>query len=198
MGTHRKPSEGTKQRPDSSLGLLDLFTADSPIWTVDTLLENHGSARATIYRYVKALVGAGFLAPVGFGYALGPRFVEIDRQIRIADPLLRVAPPVMAKLRDSVAGSQLLCSYYGLRVLCILQDRTDPRITSSFSRCRILIHFNSFPASSSVRNLLGLRKNEITKAPFGERARCRLPFGRQTKSPARTSPSSSTMLPSST
>lgn len=158
MSVAKKPTDESKQRSDSSservFGLLDLFTVDKPVWTVDTLLEQKDLARATIYRYVKALVGAGFLAPVGGGgYGLGPRFVEMDRQIRIADPLLRVAPMVMSKLRDQVAGSQLLCSYYGLRVLCVLQDRTDPRITSSFERGRPLSLFRGAPSRVILANL---------------------------------------------
>ena len=34
---------------------------------------------------------------------------EMDRQIRIADPLLQVAAPVMHEIRDQVGGAQLLC-----------------------------------------------------------------------------------------
>src|SRR5262249_36582738 len=49
-----------------------------------------------------------------------------------------------------------------------------------------------------ARNRFGFRKKPSTSAPFGERATCRLPLGRHTKSPFFTSPSSSTMLRSST
>ncbi|HEY8290285.1 MAG TPA: helix-turn-helix domain-containing protein, partial [Acetobacteraceae bacterium] len=111
-------------------GILDLFTPESSVWTVDMLVERLQLARATVYRYVRSLCDGGFLVPVsGAGYVLGPRFIEFDRNIRLADPLLQIVPPVMAELRDRVNGAQLLCTFYGLRVLTVLQDKTDPNIT---------------------------------------------------------------------
>lgn len=104
------------------------------MWTVDELVENQGLARATLYRYIKELAAAGLLAPVGNGgYGLGPRFVEVDRQIRLADPLLQVAPPLMASLREAVDGAQLLCRFYGERVLTIHRDYTDERLPPKMS-----------------------------------------------------------------
>ena len=41
-------------------------------------------------------------------------------------------------------------------------------------------YFSSLPARLPVRNLLGLRKKEITRAPFGALAMCWWPLGRQT------------------
>ena len=146
------------RRPDSStdrvLGLLDLFTVEQPIWTADMLIEHQGLGRATVYRYLKALTDAGFLAPIGGGgYALGPRFIEIDRQIRIADPLLQVGPTVMQGLRKKVAGAQLLCRYYGLRVLTIHEERTDERILTSFQRGRPFPLFLGAPSRIILANL---------------------------------------------
>ena len=40
------------------LGILDLFTPETPLWTVDLLVERLHLARATIYRYVRALCDA--------------------------------------------------------------------------------------------------------------------------------------------
>jgi DNA-binding IclR family transcriptional regulator len=122
---------------DRVLGILDLFTEEEPVWTADALIARLGTTRSTIYRYLRALVASGFLAPVGGGgYGLGPRLIELDRQIRVSDPLLRAAPPVMAAQREAVAGTQLLCRYYGVRVLSIYEDRSDPRIETSFDRGR--------------------------------------------------------------
>ncbi len=122
---------------DRVLGLIDLFTEAKPVWTTEALIKKQGTSRATTYRDLKALVAAGFLAPVAPGaYALGPRFIELDRQIRLADPLLKVAPPIMAAQRVKVEGTQLLFRYYGIRVLSIHEDRTDDRIKTSFDRGR--------------------------------------------------------------
>jgi DNA-binding IclR family transcriptional regulator len=159
------------------LGILDLFTPDTPVWTVDMLVERLGLGRATIYRYVRALCDAGFLVPVaGAGYVLGPRFIEFDRSIRLADPLLQIVPPVMAELRDIVNGGQLLCAFYGLRVLSVLQDKTDPAITMSMERGRPFPLFQGSPSrvilahlpTYQLRNLALNHQAAIAAAGLGE------------------------------
>lgn len=168
-------------RADTSIarvfGILDLFTPEASVWTADMLVEKLRLARATVYRYVRALCDAGFLVPVsGAGYVLGPRFIEFDRNIRLADPLLQIVPPVMAELRDIVRGAQLLCAFYGLRVLTVLQDKADPNITMSMERGRPFSLFQGSPSrvilahlpTYQLRNLaLGYQK-EIAAAGLGE------------------------------
>lgn len=158
------------------LGILDLFTPEAPVWTVDMLGEQLRVARATIYRYIRALCDAGFLVPVaGAGYVLGPRFIEFDRSIRLADPLLRIAPPIMAELRDIVNGGQLLCAFYGLRVLSVYQDKTDPDITMSMERGRPFPLFKGSPSrvilaylpTYQLRNLALHHQADIAAAGLG-------------------------------
>ncbi len=167
---------GTETSIGRVLGILDLFTSDTPVWTVDMLVEHLGLARATVYRYVRTLCDAGFLAPVsGAGYVLGPRFIEFDRNIRLADPLLQIVPPVMAELRDIVQGGQLLCAFYGLRVLSVLQDKTDPNITMSMERGRPFPLFKGSPSrvilanlpTRQLRNLALNHQKEIEAAGLG-------------------------------
>jgi DNA-binding IclR family transcriptional regulator len=159
------------------LGILDLFTPDAPVWTVDMLVEYLQLGRATIYRYIRALCDTGFLVPVaGAGYVLGPRFIEFDRSIRLADPLLQIVPPVMAELRDVVNGGQLLCAFYGLRVLSVLQDKTDPNITMSMERGRPFPLFQGSPSrvilahlpTYQLRNLALNHQAAIAAAGLGE------------------------------
>lgn len=158
------------------LGILDLFTPDAPVWTVDALVERLQLARATIYRYLRALCDAGFLVPVaGAGYVLGPRFIEFDRSIRMADPLQHIVPPFMAELRPVVNGAQLLCAFYGLRVLTVLQDKTDPAITMSMERGRPFPLFLGSPSrvilahlpTYQLRNLALNHQSEIAAAGLG-------------------------------
>jgi DNA-binding IclR family transcriptional regulator len=160
-----------------TLGILDLFTPEAPVWTADMLVERLGLARATVYRYLRALLDAGFLVPVaGGGYVLGPRFIEFDRSIRLADPLQRIVPPVLAELRDVVQGAQLLCTFYGLRVMTVLQDRTDPDITMSMERGRPFSLFRGSPSRvilahlpvQQLRNLALSHREEIAAAGLGE------------------------------
>jgi DNA-binding IclR family transcriptional regulator len=136
------------------LGVIDLFTEAKPIWTADELIEAQATSRATTYRDLRALVDAGFLAPVSVGaFALGPRFIELDRQIRLGDPLLKIAPPIMASQREKVGGTQLLCRYYGLRVMSIHEDRYDARIKTSFDRGRPVSLFTSSTSQVILANL---------------------------------------------
>ena len=180
-GSVSRTDPGAGPRSDTSitrvLGILDLFTPDTPVWTADMLMEQLGLARATVYRYVRALCDSGFLAAVsGAGYVLGPRFIEFDRSIRLADPLLQIVPPVMAELRDVVNGGQLLCAFYGLRVLSVLQDKTDPNITMSMERGRPFSLFTGSPSrvilahlpTYQLRNLALNHQKEIAAAGLGE------------------------------
>jgi len=147
-----------EHRPDSAtdrvLGLLDLFTEQQPVWTAEVLIERQQVARATMYRYLRALTETGFLSPLGGGaYALGPRVIQMDRLIRMIDPLLQHGPPVMEAIRDEVAGAQLLCRYYGLSVVSVHQDKTDARIKSSFDRGRPFSLFQGAPAKAILAHL---------------------------------------------
>ena len=140
---------------------MDLFTETHPVWSVEAMVDQLRSTRSTVYRHVRTLVAAGFLAQAGrAGYALGPRIIELDRQIRVADPLLRVAPPVMAAQRDRVAGTQLLCRFYGVRVLSIFEERSDPRIETSFDRGR---PFSLFRGSASRAILANLPPSQLQR-----------------------------------
>src|SRR5687767_8903640 len=114
------------------LSLLDAFTVEQPRWTVEMLMKRLHLPQATVYRYVRVLMNAGFLtASWRGGYTLGSRFIEFDRQIRLADPLLQVGPAIMAEHRQEVNGIQFLCTYYGSKILTVHQDGLDDHFAIS-------------------------------------------------------------------
>lgn len=165
-----------RSSPEKVLGIIDLFTEDAPRWTVEAMAARLEMARTTAYRYAKMLVDAGFLAAISQGvFVLGPRFIELDRQIRIADPLLRVAPPIMQSIRDEVNGIQLLCSYYGQRVICVYDDVVDRGIFSSFERGRPFPLFRGGPSrvilahlqNRQLQALMLQHAHEIAQAGLG-------------------------------
>jgi DNA-binding IclR family transcriptional regulator len=169
-----------RSRPGSSanrvLGVLSLFTVDEPVWSIDKLVAHLEMARATVYRYVKALCDAGFLVPAAHGgYVLGPRFIELDRQIRLSDPLLLIGRPIMEQLRKDAAGAQLLCSFYGDRVLCIHQEITNEDLKLHMDRGRPFPLFRGAPSrmilallpSYQIRNLYLNYPTEIAAAGLG-------------------------------
>ncbi len=174
-----KSSGRVDSSTDRVLSILDLFTEQNPVWRPEVLMEKLGVARATMYRYLRALVETGFLTPDGGGgYSLGPRFIEMDRQIRLADPLLQVARPVMRGLRPEFSGDILLCRYYGQSVMSILEDRADPKIlaNSVLDRGRPFPLFLGAPSRIILANLteqqqqrLFLRHTQdITAAGLGQ------------------------------
>src|SRR5687767_11953192 len=78
------------------LHILELFSEKDPVWSTAELIEALQTSRATAYRYIKLLHDAGLLTPVRNGYySLGPRIIEMDFQIRRADPLLLASRGVL-------------------------------------------------------------------------------------------------------
>ena len=120
------------------LGVIDLFADDIPVWTVDNIASTRGLTRATSYRYVGELCDAGLLTRVARGaYALGPKIIELDRQIRLRDPLLDVGERVMQQLlRPNRGQVVLLCGLYRDKVLCIHQAGRDKDLALSYARGR--------------------------------------------------------------
>jgi DNA-binding IclR family transcriptional regulator len=118
---------------DRVLQILDLFTPARPTWNASEAAQALKISRASAYRYFAQLEDAGFIEPIaGHRYALGPRIVELDRQIRLADPLVQASADEMVKLARETGGIALLCRLHKDRVLCIHQERGTraPRFVS--------------------------------------------------------------------
>ena len=73
----------------NGLRILDLFMEGRISVHVDDVVKMLASSKATAYRYLGFLCDAGLLSPTSGGtYVLGPRIIELDRLMRISDPLL--------------------------------------------------------------------------------------------------------------
>lgn len=127
--SRRDPSSG--QAPPIGPGslvrmleVLDQFSPDQPVIRVDDLQARLGYTKSTAYRYVKALCDAGLLAQASQGrYSLGPRIVELERLMRIADPLLKAGETVLPEMAAEVPNSMvLLSSLYRDKVLCVHRE----------------------------------------------------------------------------
>jgi DNA-binding IclR family transcriptional regulator len=117
------------------LAVLDLFTADEPVWTAEDLIARLEYSRPTGYRYVRELVAAGLLMRLTGGvYHLGPRIIELDRQIRATDPVLNAGQPIMKALAEQTGCHVLLASIYGERVLNIHHEPGLEKLTLAFAR----------------------------------------------------------------
>jgi len=106
--------------------ILRLFTAERPLWTVEEAAEALGVSLSTAYRQFGALVRSGLLDAVEGArvYVLGPAVIELDRNIRLSDPLITIAKPAMKWLAEQaqLPCTVLLCRLYRDRVMCIHQE----------------------------------------------------------------------------
>ncbi|MFP3554868.1 IclR family transcriptional regulator [Paraburkholderia sp. SIMBA_049] len=118
-----------------TLGILNLFTPSAPIWSTEAIIQSHGMSRSSGYRYIKALADVGLIAAVSNGYyILGPRIVELDRQIRQCDPLYIAGGPVMKELVAETGHSALLCALFSGSVLCVREELTANSPVNMFTR----------------------------------------------------------------
>ena len=122
------------------LKILGLFDLSRPVITPEWLMEELGVSRASIYRDLGQLTQAGMLERVADrGYVLGPMVVELDRQIRLADPLLQAAEELLDQLAAQTGGAVLLCRFHGSKVMCIQQvNGRNPALSVSYERGRAM------------------------------------------------------------
>lgn len=119
------------------LGLFNDTRKHVRVEDVSRLLE---VSPATAYRYVADLAAATLLERASGGrYVLGAAIVELDRQVRMHDPLLAVSQDIMATLSERTGGTALLCRLHGRKVVCVHQvpGRLSPP-TVSFERGRAM------------------------------------------------------------
>lgn len=105
------------------LAILDLFTEANPVWSVEQIAAKFGYTLSSAYRYVRELASSGLLTPAETArYTLGPRIIQLDRQLRVTDPLLKAIEALHAELpkwsRDQL---WLLCRLFHDTVVCIDQ-----------------------------------------------------------------------------
>lgn len=121
------------------LRILGLFDLSRPVITPEWLVEQLGASRASVYRDLAQLARVGLLERVADrGYVLGPKVVELDRQIRLADPLLEAAEALLDQLAEESGGTVLLCRLHGNKVMCIHQVKGRHPLPVSYERGRAM------------------------------------------------------------
>ena len=158
------------------IGILDLFDGSRMEWSVEDLHAKLRLTRSTLYRYLKVLTDAGLLTSLpDVGYTLGPRVAELDFQMRLHDPLINAARPVLAQLVETIPGIALLCRRYRDRVLCVHQEQNTQLFQSNYERgkarpllrgaaSRIILANMGLPA---VRKLFEAHSEEFHAAGIG-------------------------------
>ncbi len=115
------------------LRVLNAFTPERTEISPEWLMAELGASRASIYRDLQQLSRVGLIERVSErGYSLGPKIVELDRQIRQSDPLLRAAADIAEQLAHTTGGTVLICRLHDDKVLCI-QDTSGQHAPSAVS-----------------------------------------------------------------
>lgn len=128
------------------LQILDLYGPETPVLEAEAIAQSLGYAVATTYRYLKELCEAGLLIRRVHGYALGPRFILMDRQVRDYDPLLVACGTVFKRLVEQTGLDVLLSQIYGEQVLSIHQESADASLPMLFGRGKTMDMFRSSSA----------------------------------------------------
>lgn len=127
---------------DRLLSVLGLFTIERPQWTVEEAAHELGLAVSTAYRYFRALGEAGIVTSYSNAqYVLGPAIIQYDRQLRLRDPLIGAATPIMQRLTPLLPSNcvMLLCRLYHEHVMCIHQEYAEPpNFGVSYERGRLM------------------------------------------------------------
>ncbi len=118
------------------LQVLRLFSEQRHQIRVEDIATMLEVSSATAYRYVADLERAGFVEGAAPGqYVLGPTIVELDRQIRMHDPLIGSASDILRTLSERTGGTTILARLHGRKVVCVDQvpGRHGPRSVSYLS-----------------------------------------------------------------
>ena len=105
------------------LAILDLFDDERSVWTAEAASRQLNVSVSTAYRYIHNLCEAELLVPVtGDGYRLGPAILKYDRLIRVTDPLLDAARPILSQLQTDAGDgtTTILSRIYRENVMCVL------------------------------------------------------------------------------
>lgn len=130
------------------LDVLGLITRERPAIDVEQICQSLRYAPASAYRYVRELEEVGLLVRLPSGYALGPRIIELDLQMRESDPLLKNSRDLMEELALQTGLHVLLSELYGETVINIHQEFGLDSQQLNFGRGRPMALFRS--ATSTV------------------------------------------------
>lgn len=136
------------------LSILEFFREGRISAHLDDIVQTLGTSRATTYRYLGTLCDAGLLAPMAGGvYVLGPRIVELDRIMRISDPLLVAGSSVMHEVSTRRKLNMMLASFYRDSIMCVDIAWPDASIPANFERGRPMSLFKGAMAKVILAHL---------------------------------------------
>ncbi|HLU03284.1 MAG TPA: IclR family transcriptional regulator C-terminal domain-containing protein [Advenella sp.] len=143
------------------LSVLDIFSSENPSWTIEEMAEHLGYAVPTMYRYVKELTKAGLLRNISAArYGLGTRIIELDYQIRNADPLIIASQQPMRLLADKSGCDVVLGTIYANRIITISHAFGLENLAISYVRGKKMPLFNGALSKCIISTLT---RSEVKK-----------------------------------
>jgi DNA-binding IclR family transcriptional regulator len=158
-----------------AVDVLKLFTPQIPSLRIEEISASLGYKRSTAYRYVRELCAAGLLTSrPDARYALGPMIVELERLLRLTDPLYRAGEVVLPPLRTEDCVYQLQELSRDDEVLCIYKEGPDELLFEgrmyALNRERGL-PFPLFRGAGSLAILAHLSRDRIQRTYLANAAR---------------------------
>lgn len=143
------------------LSTLQFFSRAEPVLSAEAIGERAGVPTSTAYRYVKQLTNAGLLIRWKGGFALGPRIMELDLQIRECDPVIVAAAEPMAELSRQTGLEVLLSKLYGRTIITVHIETGGFSRTLKFGRGRPLPLFRGSSSKAIVAFLPAARLRKL-------------------------------------
>lgn len=150
------------------LDILDLFAPDRPTIDVDHICERLGYTQASAYRYVREFVEFGLLVRIPSGYTLGPKIIELNRQMTEHDPLLVASRDLLSFLVDETGLSALLSERYDDTVINIHHAPGREGLPLNYGRGRPMDLFRSATARVILAYLLPRQLKRLYEQHVGE------------------------------
>ena len=147
---------------DKMLSIMDLFTPQRPEWTIEAMMAQLGLSHSTVYRYVRSLLLVGLVFSVRPGrYLLGPGIIHYERQLRLADPLVHSAQPILRNLAAELdpPGVLFIARVYRSHVMSMMEQRIGlTEFACSYDRGQFMPLYRGAPslvmlAYMPIRNL---------------------------------------------
>lgn len=136
------------------LVILDLFTQDRPTIDVDYICRTLDYTAPSAYRYLRELTDVGLLVKIPRGYTLGPRVIELDRQMKEHDPILVASRELIEELGETTGLNVLLSELYDATVISVHQSTGRESLPLNYGRGRPMDLFRSATARVILAYLL--------------------------------------------
>ena len=147
---HRSIGREELSSSEKVLSIMELFTPDQPVWTVEKAAEILTLSESTVYRYFRSLASFGLIFTVKPGqYLLGPGIIRFDRQLRQADPLIRASRPYIEEFAAAFpqCGLIFISRLYQDRLMSMFERPIGAEpFQCSYERGELMPMFSGAPA----------------------------------------------------